>query len=53
MGHFKDIKDKNILKTKNDFLKQIADWYKERFKQEVKIDFDVIDELLDKLFEGS
>ena len=52
MGHFKDIKGKNILKTKNDFLKQIADWYKKRFKQEVRIDFNKIDELLDKLFEA-
>lgn len=52
MGHFRDIKDKNILKSKNDFLKQIADWYKERFKKEVDIDFNKIDELLDKLFEA-
>jgi len=51
MGHLRDIKDKNILKSKNEFLKQIADWYKERFKKEADIDFNKIDELLDKLFE--
>lgn len=52
MGHFKNIKDKVILRIKNNFLKQIADWYKERFKKEVDIDFNKIDELLDKLFEA-
>lgn len=51
MGHFKNIKDKNILKLKTDFLKEIADWYKERYKAEPHIDFNKIDELLDKLFE--
>jgi len=51
MGHFRSIKDKNILKSKANFLKQIADWYKDRFKKEVQIDFSKIDELLDKLFE--
>jgi hypothetical protein len=51
MGHFKNIKDKNILKSKTGFLKEIADWYKERYKAEPQIDFNKIDELLDKLFE--
>lgn len=52
MGHFRNIKDKVILRTKNEFLKQIAYWYKERFKKDVNIDFNKIDELLDKLFEA-
>ncbi len=51
MGHFKNIKNKDILKVKTEFLKKIADWYKERYKAEPQIDFNKIDELLDKLFE--
>lgn len=50
MGHFKDIKEPKILKIKLDFLKHLAEWYQERFKQEVTINFDEMDKLLDKLF---
>jgi len=51
MGHFKNVEDENILKTKTEFLKQVTDCYKERFNKEPTIDFGKIDELLDKLFE--
>ncbi len=51
MGHLKNIKDKNILKLKTDFLREISNWYKERYSKEPNIDLNKIDELLDKLFE--
>lgn len=50
IGYFKDIKDKQILKIKVDFLKQLAEWYQDRFKQKLSVDFEEIDKLLDKLF---
>lgn len=52
MGHFENVKNENILKTKIEFLKQVANWYKERFKKETNIDFNKIDKLLDELFEA-
>lgn len=51
ISHFKKVEDKNILKLKTDFLKQLAEWYRERFKQEPSVNFNKVDELLDKLFE--
>jgi len=53
MGLFRDIKDKKILKTKSVFLEGMASWYKEKFDRELDVGFEVINELLDKLFEGS
>lgn len=50
MSHFKKVKNKNILKIKTEFLKQLAEWYQGRFKKELKIDFNKMDELLNKLF---
>ena len=51
MGHFENIKEPNIMKIKIEFLSRLADWYQERFKKELKIDFNKIDKLLDELSE--
>ncbi|NQS88337.1 hypothetical protein HQ584_00890 [Patescibacteria group bacterium] len=46
MDYFENVGDKNISRIKLEFLKQLADWYRERFKEEPKIDPSKIDELI-------
>jgi len=49
--YFKGIKEKQILRSKVDFLRHLAKWYEERFKQKLTVDLEEIDKLLDKLAE--
>lgn len=47
---FYGINDREILKIKVDLLKQMADWYQDRFNKKVSVDLSEIDKLLDILF---